>query len=148
VLRTLPTSPATLPYLRGRRVLRGSGVMPAQTAKSRSPGGRPLSPDMWAILSLAALYQTIRDRSENCRNDIQASAGPLKRDNQFVRGHVAKTQALRAFLQLLRFEPGRFPGARREAAYLALMGTFEVTGGKISARRDYFDMNQFTSRMG
>jgi hypothetical protein len=29
-----------------------------------------------------------------------------------------------------------------------IMGTFEVRGGKISAWRDYFDMNQFTSRMG
>ena len=27
------------------------------------------------------------------------------------------------------------------------MGTFEVSGGKINAWRDYFDMNQFTSRM-
>ena len=31
---------------------------------------------------------------------------------------------------------------------LPVMGTFEVTDGKISAWRDYFDMNQFTSRMG
>ena len=31
---------------------------------------------------------------------------------------------------------------------LQVMGTFEVTGGKINAWRDYFDMNQFTSRMG
>lgn len=30
---------------------------------------------------------------------------------------------------------------------LPVMGTFEVSGGKISAWRDYFDMNQFTSRM-
>jgi limonene-1,2-epoxide hydrolase len=29
-----------------------------------------------------------------------------------------------------------------------VMGAFEVSGGKISAWRDYFDMNQFTSRMG
>jgi limonene-1,2-epoxide hydrolase len=28
------------------------------------------------------------------------------------------------------------------------MGTFEISGGKINAWRDYFDMNQFTSRMG
>jgi len=28
------------------------------------------------------------------------------------------------------------------------MGTFEVRDGKISAWRDYFDMNQFTRRMG
>ena len=31
---------------------------------------------------------------------------------------------------------------------LQLMGTFEVRGDKISAWRDYFDMNQFTTRMG
>jgi len=31
---------------------------------------------------------------------------------------------------------------------LLVMGTFEVSDGKISAWRDYFDMNQFTSRMG
>ena len=31
---------------------------------------------------------------------------------------------------------------------LRVMGTFEVSDGKIKAWRDYFDMNQFTSRMG
>jgi limonene-1,2-epoxide hydrolase len=31
---------------------------------------------------------------------------------------------------------------------LPVMGTFEVSDGKISAWRDYFDVNQFTSRMG
>jgi limonene-1,2-epoxide hydrolase len=31
---------------------------------------------------------------------------------------------------------------------LQVMGIFEVSGGKINAWRDYFDMNQFTSRMG
>ncbi|MEY9929719.1 limonene-1,2-epoxide hydrolase [Catenulispora sp. GP43] len=31
---------------------------------------------------------------------------------------------------------------------LPVMGTFEVVDGKIAAWRDYFDMNQFTSRMG
>ena len=31
---------------------------------------------------------------------------------------------------------------------LPVMGTFEVIDGKINAWRDYFDMNQFTSRMG
>ena len=31
---------------------------------------------------------------------------------------------------------------------LPVMGTFEVRGGKISAWRDYFDLNQFTTRMG
>ena len=31
---------------------------------------------------------------------------------------------------------------------LQVMGIFEVDDGKIKAWRDYFDMNQFTSRMG
>jgi limonene-1,2-epoxide hydrolase len=31
---------------------------------------------------------------------------------------------------------------------LPVMGTFEIREGKIHAWRDYFDMNQFTSRMG
>ena len=31
---------------------------------------------------------------------------------------------------------------------LPVMGTFEVCDGKIKAWRDYFDLNQFTSRMG
>ena len=31
---------------------------------------------------------------------------------------------------------------------LPVMGTFEVRDGKINAWRDYFDVNQFTSRMG
>ena len=30
---------------------------------------------------------------------------------------------------------------------LPVMGTFEVNGDKITAWRDYFDMNQFTSQM-
>ncbi len=30
---------------------------------------------------------------------------------------------------------------------LPVMGTFEVEGGKITAWRDYFDMNQFTTQM-
>ena len=31
---------------------------------------------------------------------------------------------------------------------LQVMGVFEVADGKIDAWRDYFDLNQFTSRMG
>ncbi len=31
---------------------------------------------------------------------------------------------------------------------LPVMGTFEISDGKINAWRDYFDVNQFTSRMG
>ncbi len=44
-----------------------------------------------------------------------------------------------------RVDVFKLPGKSFE---LPVMGTFEVSGGKISAWRDYFDMNQFTSRMG
>ena len=36
----------------------------------------------------------------------------------------------------------------RKSFELPVMGTFEVSDGKIIAWRDYFDMNQFMSRMG
>ena len=44
-----------------------------------------------------------------------------------------------------RVDVFKLPGKSFE---LPVMGTFEVSGGKISAWRDYFDPNQFTSRMG
>ncbi len=31
---------------------------------------------------------------------------------------------------------------------IAVMGTFEISGGKITAWRDYFDLGQLTSQMG
>ena len=37
---------------------------------------------------------------------------------------------------------------RGKSFELQVMGTFEVRDGKINAWRDYFDLNQFTSRMG
>src|SRR5467141_2920062 len=51
-------------------------------------------------------------------------------------GPVVMTERVDAF---------KLPGKSFE---LQVMGTFEVRDGKINAWRDYFDMNQFTSRMG
>jgi len=44
-----------------------------------------------------------------------------------------------------RVDVFKLPGKSIE---LPVMGTFEVSDGKISAWRDYFDLNQFMSRMG
>ena len=44
-----------------------------------------------------------------------------------------------------RVDVFRLPGKSFE---LQVMGTFEDRDGKINAWRDYFDQNQFTSRMG
>jgi limonene-1,2-epoxide hydrolase len=43
-----------------------------------------------------------------------------------------------------RVDVFQLPGKSFE---IPVMGTFEVKNGKISAWRDYFDINQFTSRM-
>ena len=44
-----------------------------------------------------------------------------------------------------RVDVFKLPGKSFE---LQVMGTFEIRDGKISAWRDYFDLNQFTSRSG
>jgi limonene-1,2-epoxide hydrolase len=43
-----------------------------------------------------------------------------------------------------RVDVFRFPNGKIE---LPVMGTFEVADGKITAWRDYFDMNQFMSQL-
>ncbi len=60
----------------------------------------------------------------------------LRLINIAASGPVVMTERVDAF---------KLPGKSFE---LQVMGTFEVRDGKISAWRDYFDMNQFTSRMG
>lgn len=56
--------------------------------------------------------------------------------NIAVNGPVVMTERVDVF---------RLPGKSFE---LPVMGVFEVTDGKINAWRDYFDVNQFTTRMG
>ena len=56
--------------------------------------------------------------------------------NSAANGPVVMTERVDVF---------RLPGKSFE---LQVMGTFEVSDGKISAWRDYFDMNQFTTRLG
>ena len=51
-------------------------------------------------------------------------------------GNVVMTERVDAF---------HLPGRTIE---LPVMGTFEVSDGRIAAWRDYFDMNQFMSQMG
>ena len=55
--------------------------------------------------------------------------------NMAVDGNVVLTERVDVF---------RFPGKSLE---LPVMGTFEVRDGRISAWRDYFDLNQFMSQL-
>jgi limonene-1,2-epoxide hydrolase len=59
-----------------------------------------------------------------------------KPDRGGAHGPVVMTERVDVF---------KLPGKSFE---LPVMGTFEIRDGKINAWRDYFDMNQFTSRMG
>ena len=77
-----------------------------------------------AIGNMVAMFTTGVDRIEfRVRNIVGA-------------GDIVLTERVDAFF---------YPDKTIE---LPVMGTFEVSGGKISAWRDYFDLNQFMSRMG
>jgi limonene-1,2-epoxide hydrolase len=70
------------------------------------------------------------------RGSAQVLRGVVRVINIAANGPVVMTERLDVF---------RLPGKSFE---LQVMGTFEVSDGKIHAWRDYFDQNQFTSRMG
>ena len=57
-------------------------------------------------------------------------------DNIAADGHVVMTERVDVF----NLSDGR-------AIELPVMGTFEVAAGKITAWRDYFDLNQFMSQL-
>ena len=59
--------------------------------------------------------------------------------------HVVNIAANGPVVMTERVDVFTLPGKSFE---LPVMGIFEVSDGKITAWRDYFDMNQFTSRMG
>ena len=59
--------------------------------------------------------------------------------------HVVNIAANGPVVMTERVDVFRLPDNSFE---LQVMGTFEVIDGKINAWRDYFDVNQFTSRMG
>ena len=59
--------------------------------------------------------------------------------------HVINIAANGPVVMTERVDTFQLPGKSFE---LPVMGTFEVIDGKINAWRDYFDINQFTSRKG
>ena len=58
-------------------------------------------------------------------------------DNIAANGNVVLTERVDYF---------HFPGGK--TIDIPVMGTFEVNDGKITAWRDYFDLNMFMSQMG
>src|ERR1700756_4406899 len=78
-------------------------------------------------------------------NTIDSFIRPGPPGIESIEFHVSNIAANGPVVMTERVDVFRLSGKSFE---LQVMGTFEVTGGKINAWRDYFDVNQFTSRMG
>ena len=82
---------------------------------------------------------------EAIANNIASFIRPGAPGIEGIQFHVINIAANGPVVMTERVDVFKLPGKSFE---LQVMGTFEVRDGKISAWRDYFDMNQFTSRMG
>ena len=82
---------------------------------------------------------------EAIANTIDSFIRPGPPGIEGIEFHVINIAASGPVVMTERMDVFRLSGKSFE---LPVMGTFEVTDGKINAWRDYFDTNQFTSRMG
>jgi limonene-1,2-epoxide hydrolase len=78
-------------------------------------------------------------------NTIDSFIRPGPPGIEAIEFHVVNIAASGPVVMTERIDVFRLSGKSFE---LPVMGTFEVTDNKINAWRDYFDTNQFTSRMG
>jgi limonene-1,2-epoxide hydrolase len=82
---------------------------------------------------------------EAIANNIASFIRPGAPGIESIRFNVINIAANGPVVMTERVDAFKLP---KKSFELPVMGTFEVRDGKISAWRDYFDMNQFTSRMG
>jgi limonene-1,2-epoxide hydrolase len=82
---------------------------------------------------------------EAIANNIASFIRPGTPGIESIRFNVINIAANGPVVMTERVDAFKLP---KKSFELPVMGTFEVRDGKISAWRDYFDMNQFTSRMG
>ena len=78
-------------------------------------------------------------------NNISSFIRPGAPGIESIEFRVINIAANGLVVMVERVDAFKAPGKSFE---LQVMGIFEIRDGKISAWRDYFDMNQFTSRMG
>ena len=82
---------------------------------------------------------------EAIANNIASFIRPGAPGIESIQFHVIHIAANGPVVMTERVDVFKLPGKSFE---LPVMGVFEVSNGKIKAWRDYFDLNQFTSRMG
>jgi limonene-1,2-epoxide hydrolase len=82
---------------------------------------------------------------EAIANTIDSFIRPGRPGIESIEFRVINIAANGPVVMTERVDVFRLPGRSFE---LQVMGTFEVRDGKINDWRDYFNQNQFTSRMG
>jgi limonene-1,2-epoxide hydrolase len=105
--------------------------------------------ELAAFFTEDAVYHNIPQEPVTGREDIANTIASVLRPGppgiESIDFRVINIAANGPVVMTERVDVFKLPGKSFE---LPVMGTFEVSGGKINAWRDYFDMNQFTSRMG
>jgi limonene-1,2-epoxide hydrolase len=105
--------------------------------------------DLAAFFTEDAVYQNIPlapvTGRANIANNIATFIRPGPPGIEGIEYRVINIAADGPVVMTERVDVFRLPDKSFE---LQVMGTFEVSDGKIKAWRDYFDMKQFTSRMG
>jgi limonene-1,2-epoxide hydrolase len=82
---------------------------------------------------------------EAIANNIASFIRPGAPGIESMQFHVINIAANGPIVMTERVDVFKLPHKSFE---LPVMGIFEISDGKIKAWRDYFDMNQFTTRMG
>ncbi|MFD7019186.1 limonene-1,2-epoxide hydrolase family protein [Streptomyces sp. NPDC059161] len=120
---------------------------PAHKTKSRTDHHNPKQFSMAAFFTDDAVYHNIPLAPITGREAIANTSfiRPGPPGIEHIEFRVINIAANGPIVMTERVDVFKLPDKSFE---LPVMGTFEVTDGKINAWRDYFDMNQFTSRMG
>jgi limonene-1,2-epoxide hydrolase len=91
-----------------------------------------------------AVYHNIPVDPVSGREAIRATIAGFTTGVDSIEFRVLNIAADGAVVLTERVDAFTMPG---KTITLPVMGTFEVTDGKINAWRDYFDMNQFMSQL-
>lgn len=103
--------------------------------------------DLDAIVSYFAddaVYHNIPVDPVTGRDAIRSTIAGFTGGVESIEFRVGNIAASGSTVMTERVDVFRFPGTTIE---LPVMGTFEVDGDRITAWRDYFDMNQFMSQL-
>ena len=107
------------------------------------------TPDLAAFFTDDAIYHNIPQAPvsgrENIADNIDSYIRPGPPGIEAIEFRVINMAANGSIVMTERLDVFKLSD---RSFGLPVMGTFEVRDGKIDAWRDYFDMNQFISRMG